>query len=393
MTAGTRVALLDPGAWSPGYGAALAEAVAASGCEVDLLTAPAPGAWNAARGYRRHELFFAAPKRPGAPKLHRRLLRGLGYPIGWRRALGELRRRRPHVIHQIWLPLPALDRRLLARASAATGARLVLTEHNGGLRADARAGLPARGRALARADAVVTLSQAVADDLARRGVVARERLRVIPCGVGERPPLERGAARRELGLDPEAPVVLFTGLIRPYKGLGTLLAAFERVVRARPEARLVLAGLPRVVWAPWTAALRERGLAGVTHLDLDDLPAARVDLHLAAADLVALPYLEGAQSAVLAAALGAERLPVATAVGGLPEQLGSEGAHLLVPPGDGEALATKLLAWLEDRERTDALAVQLAAQARSRCGWKRVGEATAALYRELTRRAERRETG
>lgn len=384
MTPRPRVALLDPGAFNPSYVAGLARAVAASECDVTLLTAPAWRGWSPVRGYRREELFVGTAKpRAGWPSRGRRWLRGLVYPLGWRRALAELRRLAPQVIHQVWMPLPEIDRRLLARAVAATGARLVLTEHNGGLRRDARRGLRARGRALARADAVVTLSGAVADDLASRGFVSHARVRVIPCGVGERPPLEREVARRELGLDLEAPTVLFTGLIRPYKGLELLLAAFERVARARPEARLVIAGLPRMAWDRLAAELRNRHLASAARVELDFLPVERVALYFAAADLVALPYLEASQSAVLAAALGAERLPVVTAVGGLPEQLGAEGGSLLVPPGDDAALAAMLLRWLEDRPAADALAVRLGAAARATCGWSRIGERTAALYREL----------
>lgn len=52
----------------------------------------------------------------------------------------------------------------------------------------------------------------------------------------------RQAARRRLGVGPETPIVLYAGRLTLEKNVHTLLKTFSVVVRALPEARLVIAG-------------------------------------------------------------------------------------------------------------------------------------------------------
>jgi glycosyltransferase involved in cell wall biosynthesis len=73
-----------------------------------------------------------------------------------------------------------------------------------------------------------------------------------------------------------------------------------------------------------------------------------VQAELSKADLFVLPsYAEGNSNAILEAMRAC--LPViATRVGGLPIQVGSNAQHFLVKPGDREALADRLLKLIED---------------------------------------------
>lgn len=388
MSVAPRVAMIDPGAWSAAYDDALCRALGAAGCEVDLFTAPSPGeSWPEPLGYRRHASFVAGPvpvgSREPSRRLLRRALRGLTYPRGWRRVLRQVERQRPGILHLQWTPLPLVDRSAVARAVRRTGVRLVLSEHNGSLQGGETSGGRAKRRLFAAADAIVALSTAVADDLGARAVALPTRIRVIPPGVGEAGILTRDEARRRLGLDPAAPVALFAGLIRAYKGLDLLVEAFARLVPELPSALLVVAGLPNMPWEPIAGAIRGAGLAGRVRCELAFLPAERFAQYLVAADVVALPYRRASQSAVLSAALAAGRAVVASRVGGLPEQLGEPGAEALVPPGDVGALAEKLRRWLGDRAAADAFGSRVGAAARERWSWKQAGESTLALYREL----------
>ena len=62
-------------------------------------------------------------------------------------------------------------------------------------------------------------------------------------GSGDAPVAGSGAAiRRELGIAPGAPVVLYTGTFEAYQGLDLLFAAARTVVDRRPDVRFVLAG-------------------------------------------------------------------------------------------------------------------------------------------------------
>jgi teichuronic acid biosynthesis glycosyltransferase TuaC len=70
-----------------------------------------------------------------------------------------------------------------------------------------------------------------------------ERAHVLPCGVDMElfRPMDPEAARRELGLAPEAKLVLFPAALRPEKRIDVARAAMEILRRRDPRAELVVA--------------------------------------------------------------------------------------------------------------------------------------------------------
>jgi glycosyltransferase involved in cell wall biosynthesis len=100
------------------------------------------------------------------------------------------------------------------------------------------------------------------------------------------------------------------------------------------------------------------------------------------ADLVVLPYRNIEQSGVLYTALAFGRPLVLSAVGGFPE-VAERGAARLVPPEDPAALASALDELIADPAARERLATAAAHEAATTYSWDRIGEATAALYREL----------
>ncbi len=175
-----------------------------------------------------------------------------------------------------------------------------------------------------------SLSEAGRETIVADRLAPASRVRVIPSGIaasgatgrgGAGGEAGRGPARARLGLEAGAPVALFLGLIRPYKGLDLLLPAFAEVQRALPAARLVVAGLPRPSFRPYARQIERLGLGERVRTDLRYLPQTAMDDYLAAADLVVLPYRDASQSGVLGAALALDRPVVASATGGIPEML------------------------------------------------------------------------
>jgi glycosyltransferase involved in cell wall biosynthesis len=73
----------------------------------------------------------------------------------------------------------------------------------------------------------------------RRLGLAREKIRLIPNGIGEVPSPTMGNFRKKWGIAPTEKIVLFLGKITPRKGLQYLVQSFGRM---RREARLVIAG-------------------------------------------------------------------------------------------------------------------------------------------------------
>lgn len=180
---------------------------------------------------------------------------------------------------------------------------------------------------------------------------------------------------REEG-DGGRPMVLFFGRLRAYKGVDTLLAAWERLAKGR-EARLVLAGegdLP--------AAWRGRLPAGVEWRNRRVGGAEGIAL-FQSCHLVALPYLDATQSALVGAAYFFGKPVMVTRSGALPEYVQDGRTGYVVAPGDVQALAGALGEALARRERLEEMGRAGRAwyeQERSR------EQATmSALYQELSR--------
>ncbi len=198
-------------------------------------------------------------------------------------------------------------------------------------------------------------------------------------------PVEREAARRELGLDPRDEVALFFGYIREYKGLDVLLDAWPAVATARPGARLVVAGDP----VRLDAARRDALIAAATGVGaihrFGYVPFSEVIRYVAAADVLVLPYRHVSQSGVLFLAL-AQGLPVvATRVGALPEVLCDGESGLLVPPESPEALSQALVRLLGDADLRGRLAAGGLAVA-ARHTWPSIAGQTESAFAGLVAR-------
>ncbi len=196
---------------------------------------------------------------------------------------------------------------------------------------------------------VLTVSEPFRRELIERGVAPR-RIEVVHNAIDPewgrrgRPEAAR-ALRGELGVAPEARVLLIVGRLSPEKDHGALLEALRRLPEA-PPARLVIVGdgpeRPRI-----EAAVRALGLAGRVTLTGQ---VASAEPYYGIADICVLSSLsEGSPNALLEA-MAAGVPVVATAVGGIPEIVADGRSALLVRPGDAAALAGAIAALLKDEE-------------------------------------------
>jgi glycosyltransferase involved in cell wall biosynthesis len=205
-------------------------------------------------------------------------------------------------------------------------------------------------RVMPMADATITVSRPMGDELVAMGV-ARDRIHLVQNGIdrslfGRH---DRVEARRMLGLDSKGPLVLFVGRIEPQKGIGELLDAFERVHAARPDVTLALVG--DGVWRD--RANEARGRFHGRLVVAGARPFEEIPRWMAACDLVTLPsHAEGTPN-VLLEGLASGRPAVATRVGGIPDVLADPRSGILVPPKDAHSLADGLLAALARTWKAD----------------------------------------
>jgi glycosyltransferase involved in cell wall biosynthesis len=174
----------------------------------------------------------------------------------------------------------------------------------------------------------------------------------------------REAARAALKIDGK--VLLFFGLVRPYKGLLDLLEALPAILRD-VEVTLVIVG---EIWGD-AAAYRERALTlgvadqvrWVDRYVLNEEAA----MYFAAADLAVLPYREATGSGVLQLAFGLGVPVVATRAGGMDEVVEEGVTGFLVDPGDVAGLSRAVVRYFRE-SRSDVLRAAIEQQ-RDRFGW------------------------
>ena len=383
-----RVDVVDPSAFTPPYDHALCAALARAGAEVRLQTSrfgygPVP----AADGYERVERFYR--RLPAAGRIGRagragsrarfaaKLVQHVPDMLAYRRAAAAA-----DVVHFQWLTVQPVDVHLLPRGRPNRPIRpirpirpLVLTAHDVLPREPRRGQLAAQRRLYSQVDAIVVHSEHGRGRLVDALGLDARKVRVIPHGAFThlRDVPDEQALPAELAAV-DKPVVLFFGLLRPYKGLDVLLDAWRA---ADLDAELWIVGMPRMDIAPLRAAAPPSVRWAPRFVPDNEIAA-----YFRRADLVVLPYREIDQSGVLFTALAFGAPLVLSAVGGFPE-IAAEGAAALVAPGDANALADELRRLLGDAAARAALAAGARRAAEGRYSWDAIASAHLALYETL----------
>lgn len=221
------------------------------------------------------------------------------------------------------------------------------------------------------------------------------RIALVPHGVPDLDPEPPDRAKGALGLQGKT-VLLTFGLLGPGKGLETVVRALPRVAAHDPSVLYVVLGATHPnEKAANGEAYREsladlaRELKVESHLRFVDefVTQRRLVEHLRAADVYVTPYphLEQVTSGTLAMAAGLGKAIVSTPFWHAEELL-ADGRGLLFPACDCDALATKLLAVLQDRGLRDRMARSVGEVGR-KMRWSVVGRAYREVFETVLERA------
>jgi glycosyltransferase involved in cell wall biosynthesis len=166
-------------------------------------------------------------------------------------------------------------------------------------------------------------------------------------------PQSRVDCRERLGINRDAPTVVFVGNLKPVKGLDNLITAVSLLRGRGSDVRLHLVGR-----GPLEAGLRrkttESGLERIVRFEGERSPG-EVARWMNAADVLCLPSVSEGVPNVLLEAMSCGTPVVASRVGGVPEIVESKKCGFLLDPGDPEALAVVLEKALEVRWARDEI--------------------------------------
>ncbi|HSU76770.1 MAG TPA: glycosyltransferase family 4 protein [Burkholderiales bacterium] len=228
---------------------------------------------------------------------------------------------------------------------------------------------------------IVTAGEALRAQLARENGFALDHMTSVPTGIDlERfRPMDRVAARREVGLD-QRPALGIVATLRDWKGHDYLLDAWARLAPRFADWQLVVIGE-----GPQRARLEARvaaeGLAASVRFvgNQDNVP-----VWLNSLDLFTLPSFgdEGVPQAIMQA-MACALAVVATPVGAIEEAVQRGRTGLIVPPRDATVLAAALGALMEDPARRTAMGRAGREYAVAHFGIERMLDRMEAVFRQV----------
>lgn len=246
-------------------------------------------------------------------------------------------------------------------------------------------------RAVADADAVVTICHGLKQDLVARGFPG-DTITIVPNGVdlslfGDPPP-PNAALAKELGLD-GCPVIGFIGSFYDYEGMDILIAAMPGLVARVPQAKLLLVG-----GGPMEAALKAQAEASPASSAIrfvGRVPHHEVERYYALTDVLAYPRKASRLTDLVTPlkpleAMAQGSLVAASAVGGHRELVTDGVTGTLFAPDDAHACADALAGLLEDRSRWPDIREAARLHVRENHDWARNIQRYLGVYQTLLER-------
>jgi len=231
----------------------------------------------------------------------------------------------------------------------------------------------------------VTVSDLLKQDLVSHGIPAGK-ITTIYNGVNLaafRRERVAGDVRKELGIGPDVPVMGMIARFHPVKGHRYFLEAAKTIFRVRPECRFLLVGSgqyrPEVEAMVKQLGLQEQVIFTGYREDIVDV------LH--SLDILVISSLSEGFGLTAIEAMAMKVPVVATRVGGLPEIIRDGSNGILVPPGDGQAIAQAVLSLLDNPEESRVMSARAFEHVRKNFSVEIMAKNTEQLYCSLMSRS------
>jgi glycosyltransferase involved in cell wall biosynthesis len=389
-----KVFMMDLWATVPYYTAYLSRALQAEGVRVQVgsITYYLDRECFRSRGLRLDPGLLNIAGRLSLPKTLRRLLKMAEGLLNLAALTVRFSLRPPDIVHVQYLPL--LRSRLpvdawFVRFCQWRGTKIVLTVHDllphdtADRYKEVFAGL------YHQVDALICHSDHIKHRLEQEFEITPEKIAVIPHGpfFFDLPETDSAIALQTLGVESGQQMVLWQGIIFPYKGLDLLLDAWQRVESQAPKVCLVVLG----TGAPsLTAELEDQakhlGLSRVRFrfrfCSVEELVAA-----YRAATIVVYPYRAITTSGALATGLALKKPIVASDLAVFREVLTDGDNAILIDPYNTGDLARAIVSLSEDSALRHRLAVAVDKMRFGPESWKVIAVETFDVYRAILRSA------
>jgi len=397
--------LFDAFGYTPWYSVALVKAMSRAGASVRFL-APKVACepeYFSQQGVTASPGPFPISQVSGLPSSLGKVARLLAVTANAAALCWQLRHapeKRPDIIHL--QQLPALnhglqdDFRTIACAQRA-GVPVVHTVHNL-LPHDSGSRLQEIYQRLYwSVDHLICHSPDIAERLVRKFVVNAQNITVIPHGpLFEALPTrsdERVHARSYLNIASTRPVVLWQGIMAPYKGIDVLLQAWEQCMQQWPDRTtlplLLIAGTgPASETAAVKAAVEKHPTT--VRAEIRYITTAELPLFFQASDLLVYPYHAITTSGALLTGLSYGKPIVASDLPPFRQYLRHNENALLFTPGNvgelAEALRVLMLGVSGDQQSKSIYSSLVTGAIHNHqryTSWDAIAQKTLALYREL----------
>ena len=234
----------------------------------------------------------------------------------------------------------------------------------------------------------VVLNEPLKQKLVEKGI-KKEKLEVIPNGVNVEEfnlgKEEVTKIRRKYQLDEDKVIVMFTGGVKPRKGVEYLIKAahiLKNNLKNNNVLFLIVGPTDRDIQYA-EAIMRYAKEKGIYAKFTGFIPWEDLKALYSACDIFVLPSLEEGHGLVLTEAMASGKPLIGSNVGGIPKQIRDGWNGFLVKPGNEKQLAEKIRYLIDNPKERERMGGNSRKLAEEEFDWKKIAERYLKVYEEV----------